>query len=150
LTDSGAKAPPTKSARRRSREIALQGLYQWLLSASDSQAILLHMQTAPGYEKCDKPYLQNLVEGVIRDAISLEAQLSPCLDRDAEALSPVERAALLIGAFELAHHAEVPYRVVLNEAVELSKSFGGSDGFRYVNGVLDKLAAQLRSHEFRR
>jgi N utilization substance protein B len=84
---------------------------------------------------------------VIRDSEALSADLTPCLDRPIDQLSPVERAVLLVAAFELKNQVDIPYRVVINEAVELAKTFGGADGYKYVNGVLDKLAAQLRVDE---
>jgi len=99
------------------------------------------------YDKADQKYLERLLNGVIADAAELEAAFSPLLDRPIDELSPVERGVLLIGAYELAHVAEVPYKVVINEAVELAKSYGGTDGHKFVNGVLDKLAARLRPAE---
>jgi N utilization substance protein B len=88
-----------------------------------------------------------LLHGTIRDVDLLRAEISPLIDRSIDQLSPIEHAALLIGAFELKHHIEIPYKVVINEAVELTKSFGGIDGHKYVNGVLDKLAGSLRATE---
>ena len=97
--------------------------------------------------RSDLEHLDTLLHGVIREADSLSADLTPCLDRPIEQLSPVERAVLLVAVYELKHHVDIPYRVVINEAVELAKTFGGADGYKYVNGVLDKLAAQLRAAE---
>ena len=137
-----------RSARRRAREVALQGLYQWLIGGQDAAAIEAHAreneQLGPGV---DAAHYRELLQGAIEHAPDLHAQLAPHLDRRAEALSPVEHAILLIGTYELKHRLEIPYRVVINEGVELAKSFGGTDGFRYVNGVLDKVAVQLRSAE---
>lgn len=138
-----------RSARRRSRELAMQGLYQWLLSGSSLTEVEAHIRGTPGFEKADVEHFDALLRGTVRDADTLTAQLAPCLDRPPQELSPVERAVLLLGAYELTHHIEIPYRVVINEAVELAKSFGGTDGYKYVNGVLDKLAATLRPHEAR-
>jgi N utilization substance protein B len=138
-----------KSARRRSRELATQGLYQWLLSGSSATEIDAQLQNAQGYDKADHDHLEALLRGVIKEADTLSADLQPCLDRPLEQLSPVERAVLMVAAFEFRHHLDIPYRVVINEAVELTKTFGGSDGYKYVNGVLDKLAAQLRPSEAR-
>ena len=84
---------------------------------------------------------------MIRDSEALSADIAPCLDRPIDQLSPVERAVLLVAAFELKNHIDIPYRVVINEAVELAKTFGGADGYKYVNGVLDKLALTLRPSE---
>ncbi|MGH8781327.1 transcription antitermination factor NusB [Paraburkholderia sp.] len=136
-----------KSARRRSRELATQGLYQWLLSGAPGGEIDAQLRNAQGFDKADLEHLNALLHGVIRDADSLSADLTPCLDRPIEQLSPVERAVLLVAAYELKHHVDIPYRVVINEAVELAKTFGGVDGYKYVNGVLDKLSARLRATE---
>ena len=136
-----------KSARRRSRELATQGLYQWLLSGAPGGEIDAQLRGAQGFDKADHEHLDALLHGVIRDSEALSADLTPCLDRPIDQLSPVERAVLLVAAFELKNHVNIPYRVVINEAVELAKTFGGADGYKYVNGVLDKLAAQLRPAE---
>ena len=136
-----------KSARRRSRELATQGLYQWLLSGSPGGGIDAQLRGAQGFDKADHEHLNAILHGVIRDSEALSAAISPCLDRPIEQLSPVERAVLLVAAFELKNHVDIPYRVVINEAVELAKTFGGADGYKYVNGVLDKLSAQMRVDE---
>ncbi|MBN3802193.1 transcription antitermination factor NusB [Paraburkholderia sp. Ac-20336] len=136
-----------RSARRRSRELATQGLYQWLLSGSPGGEIDAQLRGAQGYDKADHEHLDAILHGVMRDSETLSAAIAPCLDRPIEQLSPVERAVLLVAAFELKNHVDIPYRVVINEAVELTKTFGGSDGYKYVNGVLDKLSAQLRATE---
>ena len=136
-----------KSARRRSRELATQGLYQWLLSSAPGSEIEEQLRGAQGFDKADHEHLDALLHGVIRDSEALSADLTPCLDRPIDQLSPVERAVLLVAAFELKNQVDIPYRVVINEAVELAKTFGGADGYKYVNGVLDKLAAQLRVDE---
>lgn len=145
-----AKGPP-KSARRRSREFALQGLYEWLLSgdasANNAAAIEAHIRETPGFEKADAAHYAALLHGVIAHATALRARIAPHLDRPIVELSPVEHGVLLLGAYELAHHVEIPYRVVINEAVEITKSFGGTDGFKYVNGVLDKVANDVRRSE---
>ncbi|MCA8354156.1 transcription antitermination factor NusB [Burkholderia cepacia] len=136
-----------KSARRQSRELATQGLYQWLLSNASSGEIDAQLRGALGYDKADKELLDAILHGVIHEHTTLVEALTPSLDRPIDQLSPVERAVLLIATFELTHHVETPYRVIINEAVELAKTFGGSDGYKYVNGVLDKLAAKLRPAE---
>lgn len=126
----------------------MQGLYQWLVSQEDAGAIEAHLTTtAPQIERIDREHFIALLHGAIRDAGSLREHFANLLDRPVSELSPVEHAALLVGSFELLHHPEIPYRVVINEAVELTKTFGGTDGFRYVNGVLDKVAARLRPAE---
>ena len=136
-----------KSARRRSRELATQGLYQWLLSGAPVGEIDAQLRDAQGFDKADKEHLDAILRGVIRDAEALSADLAPCLDRPIEQLSPVERAVLLVAAYEFKCHPDIPYRVVINEAVEIAKTFGGADGYKYVNGVLDKLSLKLRAVE---
>jgi N utilization substance protein B len=142
-------ANPTKNRtpRHRAREFALQGLYQWLLNNEDAGAIDAHIREAHGFDKADAEHFNALLYGSIRDVGALRAELLPLIDRPMTLLSPVEHAALLIGAFELTNHIEIPYKVVINEAVELTKSFGGNDGHKYVNGVLDKLALKMREAE---
>lgn len=136
-----------RTPRHRAREFALQGLYQWLLSSEDAGVIDAHIRNAHGFDRADREHFDILLHGAIREADSLRGTIVPLIDRAIDQLSPIEHAALLIGAFELKHHIEIPYKVVINEAVELTKSFGGIDGHKYVNGVLDKLAAQLRATE---
>jgi N utilization substance protein B len=136
-----------KNSRHLARELTVQGLYEWLISGNEVRAIENRLAEVKSFEKADRPLLEALLNGVIREAHDLEARLAPLLDRKASALSPVERAVLLLGAYELLHRIETPYRVVINEAVELAKSYGGTDGHKYVNGVLDRLAAELRSVE---
>lgn len=149
MTTKTTHANPSKNRtpRHRAREFALQGLYQWLLNHEDAGAIDAHIRGAHGFDKADAEHFDALLHGAIRDAAQLRAGLAPLIDRPLAQLSPVEHAALLIGAYELSHHLEIPYRVVINEAVELTKSFGGVDGHKYVNGVLDRFAAQARAAE---
>jgi transcription antitermination protein NusB len=135
------------AARRRARELALQGLYEWLISAAEPGVIDAHMREQGDFDKADSAHFDALLHGCIGEAAALDAALQQHLDRRSTALSPVEHAALLIGAWELSHCIEIPYRVVINEAVELTKSFGGTDGHKYVNGVLDRTAADLRPVE---
>lgn len=125
----------------------MQGLYQWQIAGTDAATIEREMAKARGFEKSDRAYFSSLLAGAIREAPALEAALEPLLDRKTGELSPIERAILLIAAYEFENQIEIPYRVVINEAVELAKSYGGTDGFKYVNGVLDKLAAIKRPHE---
>ena len=136
-----------KSARRRSREFALQGIYEWLLNGADAGVVDAHVHEQEGFDKCDREHFDLLLHGVIREAAALDAKLALHVDRRVDLLSPVEHAALLIGSFELVHRVEIPYKVAINEAVELAKSFGGTDGHKYVNGVLDKIAADVRRVE---
>ena len=143
----GGARRPGPSPRRRAREFALQGLYEWLLAGSDAGVIDAHMREQEGFERCDSAHFDALLHGCIRDAATLDAALARHVDRRTSALSPVEHAVLMIGAWELSHCIEIPYKVVINEAVELAKSFGGTDGHKYVNGVLDRTAADLRPTE---
>lgn len=149
MNEKSVHANPNKNRtpRHRAREFALQGIYQWLLNHEDAGAIEANLREAHGFDKADKEHFDALLYGTIRDANALRTELGPLIDRAIDQLSPVEHAALLIGAYELQNHIEIPYRVVINEAVELTKSFGGIDGHKYVNGVLDKLAAKVRATE---
>ncbi len=146
-----ARGGGARSARRLAREAALQGLYQWLVGGQDVAAIeahlLEHEESAEGAARADMRHYRELLHGCVEQAETLRAGFAPFLDRPIKQLSPIEHGILLIGAYELAQRAEIPYRVVINEAVELAKTYGGSEGFRYVNGVLDKLAQRLRPAE---
>ncbi len=136
-----------KGKRRKSREAVLQGLYQWKLSGQDADLILSHFREEEGFSKLDAGFFDECLRGTIAESVKLQASLQPHLDRPFPELSPVEASLLLLGAFELLHHPDIPYRVVINEAVELAKRYGGTDGYKYVNGVLDKFASRLRSSE---
>lgn len=133
-----------KTARRRSREIALQALYAWQLAGGNP---LDELPALDEEGRADRDLAEALVRGVLERAEELKGLIAPCLDRDFARLSPVERAILYIGAFELQAHPETPFKVVVNEAVELGKSFGGTGGHKFVNGVLEKLAGGLRPGE---
>lgn len=135
------------AARRRAREIALQALYAWKLAGGDA---LAHARTLEGWERCDQKFAQELVAEVVERSKSLEESIAPHLDRSLASLSPVERVILLIGVYELAQRPETPFKVILNEAIELGKSFGGTDGHKFINGVLEKLAVELRAEEIAR
>lgn len=146
-TQAAAGTPRPKSARRRSRELALQGLYEWLISRADVGVVMAHMREQDEHGRCDSAHLDALLQGCISQVAELDGVIAPHLDRGVAQLSPVEHAVLLIGTYELRYCVEVPYRVAINEAVELAKAFGGTDGHKYVNGVLDKAAAALRPAE---
>ena len=137
-----------KSPRHRARELALQGVYQWRVTAGEEAQIEKQILAEKNLGRYDKELFSKLLRGTLGRHAGLEALLAPCLDRPLAELSPVEFSVLLLGAFELSQHLEVPYKVVINEAVELAKTFGGTDGHKYVNGVLDKLAPQVRQVEF--
>jgi transcription antitermination protein NusB len=139
--------PQPKSSRRRSREAALQGLYEWLLSGADAGVVDAHMREQEGFDKADAAHFDALLHGCITEAADLDAVLSRHVDRKTTELSPIEHGVLMIGAYELKHCIDIPYKVAINEAVELAKSFGGTDGHKYVNGVLDKAALDLRPVE---
>ena len=141
------RAARPKSSRRLSREIALQGLYEWLISGAEAAVIDAHMHEQEGFEKSDRAHFDALLHGCITEAGDLDAVLARHVDRKTTELSPVEHAVLMIGTYELKHCVDIPYKVAINEAVELAKSFGGTDGHKYVNGVLDKAATDLRPVE---
>ena len=149
MTEKPLHANPSKNRtpRHRAREFALQGLYQWLLNNEEASKVVDNIRAAHGFEKADADHFAVLLYGAIKDSVALRESFAPLIDRSIAELSPIEHAVLLIGAFELKNNLEIPYRVVINEAVELTKSFGGIDGHKYVNGVLDKLAPKLRAEE---
>jgi N utilization substance protein B len=136
-----------KFSRRRSREFVLQGLYQWLVSGNDEAAIEAHLADSDGFDKADREFFAGLLRGVLAQQDALQTRLQACLDRPFAELSPVEAGVLLAGAYELSHCPQTPYRVIINEAIELAKEFGGTDGHKYVNGVLDRLALEVRPVE---
>ena len=135
------------SPRRVSREFALQGVYQWIYTGATAATVLTNLSELEGFAAADSEFLKAELRGTIGDAEGLRARLEPFADRKWEEVSPVERAILLIGAWELVHQLEIPYKVTINEAIELGKRFGGTDGHKYVNGVLDKLAEAVRPLE---
>jgi len=136
-----------KTAKRHAREIALQALYAWQLSGGDP---LDEARSLEGFDKTDAKFVENLVRGVLERSAALEQLIVAHIDRKFERLSPIERAILYIGAYELEAHPKTPFKVVLNEAIELGKSFGATDGHRFVNGVLEKIAVALRPEEVAR
>jgi len=138
------------SSRRVSREFALQGVYQWLFTGVSAAEVLKNLSEMEGFEGADAQFLESELKGAIGDAAALRERLEPLADRKWDEVSPVERAILLIGAWELVHNPEIPYRVTINEAIELGKTFGATDGHKWVNGVLDKLAAAVRPEEVAR
>ena len=139
-----------KNSRRRAREFALQALYQWLVNECGADVLLAQFKEQKDFAKADQALVETLLRGVTGDADALRNRITPYLDRPIKELSPVEHALLLLAACELRDHLETPYKVVINEAIELAKSFGGTDGYKYVNGVLDKLATELRPGEVKK
>ena len=151
LPSEASAAPAATSgarrARRHARALALQGLYGWLLAGGEAAAIGARLLTEEQRAKVDVEFFEQILAGTIGAAEQLRQDLADLVDRPMSALSPVEHALLLMGAYELKHRPDIPYKVAINEAIELAKTFGGTDGFRYVNGVLDKLATRLRGAE---
>ncbi len=137
----------SKSPRRRAREFVIQGLYQWQVGGQDAAAIQVQAEGVAGFDKADGELYANLLGEAREQAESLQLDLAPYIDRPWGEVSPIERCILLLGACELKLHPETPYRVIINEAIELAKTYGGTDGHKFVNGVLDKLAAVLRASE---
>lgn len=142
-----------KSGRRRAREVAVQGLYRWLMAGGEARAVEADIREVPETDevvKADRAHFDALLSGGIEQASVIDDALARHVDRPTQQLSPIEHAVLMVGVYELMHCLDVPYRVVINEAVELAKTFGGTDGHRYVNGVLDKCAHDLRPAEVAR
>ena len=140
----------SKSPRRRAREFVLQGLYQWLVGGQDQASIEGQVVGITGFDKADQPLYRSLLSQTIDHAATLQQALTPHIARPWNEVSPIERGILLLAACEFSHCPETPYRVIINEAIDLAKDYGGTDGHKFVNGVLDKLAADLRPHEARR
>ena len=134
-------------ARSRSRRRALQAVYAWQLSGANERDLVAQFAHEQAHEIADLEYFEDLVRGVLRHVGALDAALADCVDRGMDEVDPIERAALRIAAYELVHRPDVPYRVVINEAIDSTKRFGSEHGHTYVNGVLDKAAASLRSTE---
>lgn len=135
--------------RRKARHYALQALYQWHMAGASPTDIEAEFRTDYDFGVVDLEYFQALVHGVPAQVDELDALIEPLLDRKLVELDPVERSLLRLGSYELRERLDVPYRVVINEAVALAKKFGASESFRYVNGVLDRLAGDLRAPEVR-
>ena len=135
------------SGKRRARKRALQALYQWIMSGSDLHEIEAQFRVINNMEKVDGDYFCRLLHGVPAHIADLEASISPFLDREISGLNPIELTVLRIGAFELFNCPEIPYKVILDESISLTKEFGSQDGHRYVNGVLNNLARQVRAIE---
>ena len=136
-----------KPPRSRAREFAVQALYQHLVGRQDAESIDQFTRGLSGFHKADSVHYDALLHGCIRESGQLDALILPLLDRKLEEISPIERAVMWIGVYEFRHCPDVPWRVVLNECIELAKEFGGTDGHKYVNAVLNGLAPQLRDAE---
>lgn len=133
--------------KRRARKLAVQALYQWLLSGMDLVEIEAQFRVANNMDKVDVEYFCGLLYGVPKNLSILDEALIPFLDRPIEGLNPIELTVLRLSSYELFHCPEIPYRVVLDESVSLTKEFGSQDGYRYVNGVLNNLAKKVRTVE---
>ena len=139
--------PSTPTARRKARKFLVQALYQWQLTATPAHEIDAQFRVDNDFQQTDGEYFSAVLKGVVADVDALEALFSPALDRRLEELDPIERNLLRLGTFELRDRIDVPYKVVINEAVALAKKFGATDSHRYINGVLDKVARDLRTVE---
>ena len=137
------------AARSRARRRALQALYAWQMSGSHMKAVIEQFRHEQDMEVADLEYFEDLLRGIEQHVAELDEALTPYIDREVGQIDPIERAALRIAAYELKFRPDVPYRVVINEAIEVTKRFGADHGHSYVNGVLDKLASQLRGTEKR-
>lgn len=147
VTSTGARKAGSKSDRSRAREFALQALYQRLVGKNGITDIDVFTRDLAGFSKCDSVHFDALLHGCTDEANELDALILPLLDRKMEEISPVEHAVMWIGAYEFKHCLDVPWRVVLNECIELAKEFGGTDGHKYVNAVLNGMAPSLRAAE---
>jgi len=147
LTSTGARKAGSKSARTRSREFALQGLYQHLIGRNSLADIETFTRDLAGFNKCDAVHFDALLSGCVGESAALDALIVPLLDRKLTEISPIEHGIIWIGTYELQHCLDVPWRVVLNECIELAKEFGGTDGHKYVNAVLNGIAPGIRSVE---
>ena len=144
------KKPKVSQNRRKSRELVLKAVYRGMLNTGEIKQIILDAKEDPEYIKADEAYFRQLLDGVTSKADDLDTQIAVFVDRKMSQLSPIEHAILRISTFELMFDASIPYRVVINEGVELAKIYGGVDGHKYINGVLDKIAAQVRAQEFKK
>jgi len=144
-TSGTQKASP--AARRKARRFAMQAIYQWQMAGADLAKIEAEFRTDNDMSKVDLEYFHDILHGVPKELAALDEIIQPQLDREAEELTPVEQSILRLATYEMAHRIDVPYKVVINEAVELAKEFGATDGHKYVNGVVDKIAQQVRTVE---
>lgn len=136
--------------RSKARRLALQALYQWQISKTNITEILAQFEQDEEIKKVDEEYFVEIFQNVVKQCESLDAQLSQYLSRPLDELDPIELSILRLGMYELIARPEIPYRVVINEAVELAKDFGATDGHKFVNGVLDKIAPVVRSVELKK
>lgn len=147
LTSTGVRKAASKPPRSRAREFAVQALYQHLVGQQDVMKIDMYTRDLAGFGKCDSVHYDALLHGCVEQAAELDALITPLLDRPWNEISPIEHSVMWIGAYEFKHCLDIPWRVVLNECIELAKGFGGTDGHKYVNGILNGLAPKLRAAE---
>jgi N utilization substance protein B len=138
----------TLKPRRRSRILVMQGIYEWLLNQESLGVLLAHLRDAPEFSLADRKLIEPMLTGTLAHEMTLHEVINPFLDRAAAELTPIEHAILLSGTYEIVHTLETPLPVIINEWVEITKLFGGSDGFKYINGILDKVGASIRPLEF--
>jgi N utilization substance protein B len=147
MTDHNLRRASARAARTRARGFALQALYQVMVGGNPADEVDIFTRDLSGFNKADAVHFDALLHGCAEQAAALDALILPMLDRKLTELSPIEHAVLWIGAYELQHCIDIPWRVVLNECIDLAKEFGGTDGHKYVNAVLNQLAPQLRATE---
>ena len=147
VTSTGARKASAKSSRSRAREFALQALYQHLVGRNSAEAIDSFTRDLSGFHKADAAHYDAVLHGCIATGDFMDALITPLLDRKMAEISPIEHACMWMGVYEFQHCLDVPWRVVLNECIELAKEFGGTDGHKYVNAVLNGLAPRLRAAE---
>ncbi len=147
MTDHNLRRASARAARTRARGFALQALYQFIVGGNPADEVDSFTRDLSGFHKADAVHFDALLHGCAQHAAALDALILPLLDRPLTELSPIEHAVLWIGAYELQHCIDIPWRVVLNECIDLAKEFGGTDGHKYVNAVLNLLALQLRAPE---
>lgn len=137
----------TTGGRSRARELLVQALYQWQLAEHDRAELFSQFRARPEYERVDREFFDEALRAIIAEQASLESTAARFADRPVAQLDPVERGILLLGFYELKDRLEIPFRVVINEAVNLAKRFGAEEGHKYVNAVLDRAALELRPHD---
>jgi len=138
---------PANAAKSLARKLAMQALYRWQLNEAPWQDVVNEFSGEEEMQRADREYFRELISGIVVDRARLDAQLAVWMDRGPEQLDPIEHAVLLIGAYELERRAEVPYRVVISEGVNLARRFGATGGYKFVNAVLDRAARTLRADE---
>lgn len=149
MSRASGQQKPSPAARRKARRFAVQALYQWQMTGSGLSSIEAEFRADNDMNKVDVEYFHDILHGVPKEKSQLDDKVEPLLDRQINELTPVEMAILRLGAYEMCHRIDVPYKVVINEAVELAKTFGATDAHKYVNGVLDKLAQRERMVEIK-